>query len=134
VSTLLALLAGANALVLLALALSGPTAVMLVPGHALFATLVCAGAMVDGWWGRPDRARAWVGMYLVASILLVAVLEFGADMRHEGMGYWGLPWAFMLMWGWVPPLVGGAAGVLGVLRRRSLVASTVRKRKLDASR
>jgi len=129
VARLLALLAILTGVALWGVSLSGPTALLLLPGHLLFAALVMTGTTVDGWAGRPEAARGWVFAYVVHGVLLVALLELGARVRGEALGYWALPWSGLLIWGWVPPLWAGAMGVIGVWRRRRLVHSVVTARK-----
>jgi hypothetical protein len=126
---LLALLALLTGVALWGVSLSGPTALLLVPGHALFAVLVMAGATIDGWSGRPESARAWLFGYVLHGLLLVALLEVGARVRGEALSYWGLPWTFLLAWGWIPPLWTSGAGVVGGWRRRRLVHAIVARRK-----
>ncbi len=126
---LLALLALATGLALWGVSLSGPTALLLLPGHLLFAALVVVGAAVEGWAGRPEAARGWLFAYIAHGVLLVALLEVGARVRGEAMVYWGLPWSALLLWGWLPPLWAGGMGVIGVWRRRRLVSSVVAARK-----
>lgn len=126
---LLATLAALTGLVLPVLGLSAPTAVLLVPGHGLFSVLVCVGSAVHGWSGHPDLARRWVLGYLVATAAAVGALELGAMVREASVAYWGVPWTLLLLWGWLPPLVCGAAGVMGTLRERRLVHRTVRRRR-----
>ena len=128
-SRLFALLALATGIALWGVSLSGPTALLLLPGHLLFGVLVMTGATLDGWAGRPEAARGWLFAYVVHGILLVALLEMGADVRGEARGYWGLPWTALVVWGWVPPLWAGSMGVVGVWRRRRLVHSVVAARK-----
>jgi hypothetical protein len=126
---LLATLAALTGLLLPLLGLSAPTAVMLLPAHALFSVLVCAGSMLHGWRGHPDLARRWGLAYLVATALCIASLEVGALVRGAALAYWGLPWIALLAWGWVPPVVSGGAGVLGGLRERRLTGRVVRRRR-----
>jgi len=129
VGRLLASLAALTGLLLPFLALSAPTAVLLIPGHALLSVLVCAISLVHGWSGHPEPARRWLLGYLVATAAAVGALEVGASVRGASVAYWGVPWVALLAWGWVPPLVSGGAGVLGNLRERRLVARTVRRRR-----
>ena len=111
------------------LALSAPTAVLLVPSHALLSALVCLGSLTHGWAGHPDTARRWVLGYLVATGAAVGALELGTAVRQGTVAYWGVPWTLMLVWGWIPPLVAGGAGILGGLRERRLVHRTVLRRR-----
>ena len=126
---LLATLAALNGLVLPVLALSAPTAIMLVPGHQLFSVLVISGSLVHGWTGHPDLARRWLLAYLVATMATVGSLEVGAMVRGSELAYWAVPWVAVLFWGWIPPLVCGAAGAVGTLRERRLIRSVVRARR-----
>jgi hypothetical protein len=111
------------------LALSAPTAWLLIPVHAVFSAMVGLGAALDGWAGRPERARLWGFGYLVASALMVGGLQLGADTRSAGMAYWGGPWLAVLLWGWIPPLLAGGAGWVGGYRERRLVRRAVRARQ-----
>lgn len=125
---LLAVLAALTGLLLPALGLSAPTAVLLVPGHALFAALVTAGSLAHGWEGHPEAARRWLLGYLVVTGAAVGALEVGALVRDASVAYWGVPWIALALWGWLPPLAIGAAGLLGTLRERRLSARAVRRR------
>jgi hypothetical protein len=93
---------------LVPLALAAPTSLLLIPAHFLFTLLASIAALGEGLSGRPQRARAWGGAHLLASILMVAGLEVGARV-HE-VRYWIGPWILALLWGWLPMVVGGAAG------------------------
>lgn len=126
---LLALFAGLLGLLLVPLALSGPTALLLTPTHLGLSLVVSAGAVLDGLDGRPERARRWGFFYLLATLLMVAALEIGASAHDRALSYWGVPWGAALLWGWIPPLVSGAAGVVGRAREKRLVRRVVRTRK-----
>lgn len=117
---LIALLAGLLAVLLVPLALSGPTALLAAPAHFAFSLAVATGAVLDGLDGWPTRARRWGFVYLVATIAMIAALQVGADARGAGLGYWGIPWIAVLAWGWIPPVVASAAGALGAARARRL--------------
>ncbi len=125
---LLAILAGSLGFVSMPLALSSITSWLLVPCHAVLTAVACAGAVAEAGGGRPERARLWGLAYLVATALMLGALEVGAA---RGGGYWSLPLAAVLMWGWVPPLVAGLAGWWGGARRRRLATRAVRQRKRE---
>lgn len=125
---LLAIVAGLLAVLLVPLALSGPTALLLLPAHLAFVLVTATGAILDGLDGCPERARRWGVLYLVASVLMVAALELGGDVRGMALTYWGVPWVAALVWGWIPPVVSGFAGVLGTARQRRLVTRVVHAR------
>ena len=129
--SLWAVLAILTALPLPLLALSGPTAAFVPLGHAALSVWVCVGSLARGWAGHPDAARRWALGYLVVTLVVSAALEVGAATRGAGVGYWGLPWLGLLVWGWAPPLVAGAAGMLGVARRRRLSRAAVRAASQD---
>jgi hypothetical protein len=120
-SRVLAAHAALLGLLLAPLALSGPTAWLLVPVHAVFSVLVSLGAALDGWRGHPDTARRWGFGYLVASALMIGALQLGAETRGAGMAYWGVPWVAALAWGWIPPVIAGFAGWIAEARERRLV-------------
>lgn len=122
-------LATVTGLLLPPLALSAPTAILVVPGHLLFAVLVVIGAVIGGWAGRPEGPRAWMLGYLVITLATAAALEVGAELRGAGLGYWGIPWTAVLLWGWLPPVVAGLAGWLGVQRRQRLSRRAVAARR-----
>jgi hypothetical protein len=128
-SRLLSILAGLLSVLLVPLALSGPTALLVPVAHLAFSLSVCTGAMLDGLDGWPERARRWGFVYLVATAAAVAALQLGADVRHQGAWYWGVPWVSILAWGWIPPLVSGLAGSLGVARARRLTRRVVVHRR-----
>jgi hypothetical protein len=129
VSRLLVILAGLLAVLLVPLALSGPTALLLLPAHLAFAIVTSTGALLDGFDGWPERARRWGFVFLVVSLATVGALQLGADVRGLAMGYWGIPWLGVLLWGWVPPVVCGFAGVMGSARRDRLVRRAVARRR-----
>ncbi len=128
-SRALATFAALLGLLLGPLALSGPTAWLLIPVHAVFSIAVATGAVLDGWSGHPERARQWGLGYLVASAVAVGALQLGAETRGAGLGYWSGPWLAVLIWGWIPPLLAGMAGWIGEYRERRLVRRSVRARK-----
>ena len=127
-SRLLAIHAGLLGIVLVPLALSGPTALLLVPAHLGFSAIVALGAVWDGIDGWPERARRWGAFYLVATLAMVAALELGADARGGGLGYWGVPWTAALCWGWLPPVVAGLAGWWGAARQARRIRRIVHRR------
>jgi hypothetical protein len=117
VSRLLAIGAGLLGVLLVPLALSQPTALLLVPAHLGLSVLVCAGAAVDGLAGWAERSRRWGLFYLVATAAMTGALEVGAQVHGSALGYWGVPWLAAVLWGWVPPLVSGIAGAWAERRR-----------------
>lgn len=131
---LLAIVAGLLAVLLVPLALGGPTALLLLPAHLGLSLAVVAGALLDGFDGRPERARRWGFFYLLATFAMVLALELGADARGRALAYWGVPWVAALAWGWIPPVASGLAGMIGAARERRLVGRVVRHRKTVASR
>ncbi|HHO50671.1 MAG TPA: hypothetical protein ENK18_07290 [Deltaproteobacteria bacterium] len=139
---LLAIFAGCSALLLVPLALSAPTAWLLVaPVHLALAGLTCAGGLVDGIAGRPEGARRWGLFYLLASLAMVAALELGGMLRAPRlMGvavpglYWGGAWCLVLTWGWFPPVFCGGMGVVGELRRRRRTHRVLRRRRAQRTR
>lgn len=126
---LLAIFAGLLAVLLVPLALGGPTTLLLLPAHLGLALVVSTGAALDGLDGYPERARRWGFFYLLATLAMVLALEVGAGVRGKALGYWGVPWAVMLLWGWIPPVVSGFAGMVGAARERRLVKRAVRRRR-----
>lgn len=127
---LLALFAGLLGVLLVPLALSGPTALLLLPSHLGLSLVVSLGAALDGLDGRPERARRWGFFYLLATLGMVAALEIGGLAHGRTWTYWGVPWGAALIWGWVPPVVSGVAGALGRTRERRLSRRAVRLRKV----
>lgn len=121
---ILAVFGGLVGLLLVPLALAGPTAWLLLPAHGVFALLATAGSVVEGVAGRPQRARLWLLGYLVASVAMVAGMELGSMVR--GQSYWTLPLAILLLWAWIPAAVAGVAGWFGEHR---LLARTRRSRR-----
>jgi len=128
VQGLFAVLGALLGVVLVPLALTGGTAWLLLPGHLTFAGACAVGAVFAGLDGHPWRARAFGGGYLVASLLIVGALALGSQAR-DGSWYWMVPWGAGLVWGWVPPLVAGAMGMVGESRRRARTRRVVRKRR-----
>ena len=126
---LLSIVAGLLAVLLVPLALSGPTALLVPVAHLAFSLTVSLGAMLDGLDGWPERARRWGFVYLVASAATVGALQLGADVREQGLGYWGIPWIAILSWGWIPPVVSALSGMFGVARARRLSRRTLRIRR-----
>lgn len=130
---LVAMLAGLLAITMVALALSAPTAwLLLTPTFGMFVSVVCTGAVLDGFDGRPEPARRWGVWSLVATAAVCGALEVGAQIRGEGLGYWSVPWLCTLAMAWVPPVVAGIMGTVGVLRRRQLHRRAVRLRRSSA--
>lgn len=129
-SRLLAIVAGLLAVLLVPLALSGPTALMLLPAHLAFAAVVCTGAVLDGFDGWPTRARRWELLFLVVSVAMVAALQLGAEVRGLWMGYWGIPWIGVLLWGWIPPLICEMAASMGSVRQQTLTRRAVARRRV----
>lgn len=125
---LLGVIAALLGSVLVPLALAGGTAWLVVPGHLMLAAACTGGAVLAGLGGRPGRARAFGGGYLLASLAMVAALGLGSDVRG-GSWYWMVPWSLVLCWGWVPPVVAGAMAFVGTSRRRSRTRSVVRRRR-----
>jgi hypothetical protein len=123
---LLVLFAGLLAVLLVPLGLSGPTAMMVPAVHLGFALVICAGATLEGVDGHPERARWWSITYLAATLAMVVALEVGAFV-HGARPSWTLPWSFLLVWGWIPPLVVAAAASLGRLRERRHARNGVRR-------
>ncbi|MEQ1565233.1 MAG: hypothetical protein ABMA64_06315 [Myxococcota bacterium] len=115
---LCAIAAGLLGIVSIPLALSGPTALLLVPAHLALSVVVCVGAVLDGIDAWGERARRWGLFHLVATAAAIAALQVGAQVRGEGAGYWGVPWVAVLAWGWVPPVVAGLAGAWADRRAR----------------
>jgi len=126
---LLSMGAGLLAVLLVPLALSGPTAQLVPVAHLGFSLAVCTGALLDGLDGWPERARRWGFAYLVATAATVGALQLGADVRAHGIAYWAFPWFSVLLWGWVPPVVAGVAGMVGVFRARRLSDRALRHRR-----
>ena len=127
-SRLLVIAAGLLAILLVPLALSGPTALLLIPAHLAFAVVVCTGALLDGFDGCPARARRWSLVFLVATVAMIGALQLGADVRGLAMGYWGIPWLGTLLWAWIPPVVCEIAGGFGSVRRETLTRRTISRR------
>lgn len=125
---LLAVLSGLVAIVLVPLALAGGTAWLLLPGHLILAVACSGGAVLAGWRGQPTRARLFGGGYLAATLLVVAALALGSEVR-DGSWYWMFPWAVALFWGWIPPVIAGIMTMVADTRRRGLTRRVVRKRR-----
>ena len=128
---LLAIFAGLLAVLLVPLALGGPTTLLLLPAHLGLSLVVSTGAALDGLDGHAERARRWGFFYLLATLAMVVALEVGAGVRGKSLGYWGVSWAVMLLWGWAPPVISGFSGMVGAARGRRLVRSTVRRRRKE---
>jgi hypothetical protein len=125
----LALVAAVLVLVQIPLALSAPTAALLVLAYGLQCAVVSAGAAIDAFRGRATRARRWGFAHLVASVLVVAGLEVGARVQGGTWSYWGLPFAWVLAVGWLPPLVAFGLGALATDRGRRRIRRLVRARR-----
>ena len=80
-----------------------------------------------------ELARRWGFFYLLATLAMVVSLEVGARVRGEALAYWGVPWVVVAVWGWIPPLVAGGAGMLGSGTERRRVRSAVRRRRRRAA-
>ncbi len=125
----LALVAALLVLVQVPLALSAPTALLLVVAYGLQCVVVTAGAAVDAFRGRALRARRWGFVHLLASVLVVAALDVGSRVQGGTWSYWGVPFAFVLAVGWVPPLLAFGLGALAVDRGRRRTRKLVRARR-----
>ena len=108
-------------------ALAPLTAWMILPGHLGLTVIATTASVAEGWHGHPEAARVWGGLYLVASVVLVAALELGSSVY--GSGYVWLPWTAMLVWGWMPPIASGVGGWLGQRRQRRLARAAVLRRR-----
>ena len=108
-------------------ALAPLTAWLILPGHLVFTMIAATAPVMEGWDGHPEAARVWGGLYLVASVVLVAALELGSQVH--GATYVWLPWTAMLSWGWMPPIASGVGGWLGQRRRRRLSRAAVLRRR-----
>jgi hypothetical protein len=133
VQGLIGVLAALLGVLLVPLALAGGTAWLLLPAHFVFAGACSLGALLAGLSGHPGRVRAFGGGYLVASLAAVVALSVGSEVR-QGSWYWMLPWAGVLVWAWVPPLVTGFAGAVAGGRRRRRIRRVVRRRRKRAAR
>jgi hypothetical protein len=129
VTRLLAIVGALLGVLLVPIALVGPTAWLVVPAHALFSLLVTVAAVIDGLSGRAERARVWGIGYMVASLATIGALQFGSTV--EGRAYWVVPWVAMLAWGWAPPVVAGLAGWAGELVRAWRSDRSVQRRKRE---
>ncbi|MBT3223715.1 MAG: hypothetical protein HN348_31995, partial [Proteobacteria bacterium] len=81
---LLAVFAGLFGVLLFPLALSAPTAWLLLPAHLFFSILIVVGSVGEGLVGHPVRARIWGAMYIVATGAMFAALTLGSDVRGSG--------------------------------------------------
>ncbi len=124
---LLAIFGALIGLLIIPLGLVPPTTVLLVPGHLLLTVLATVGALTEGLGGRPERARLWGFGYLVSSVLAVGALEI-ASHRTES-SWWLAPWFLMVIWGWIPPAVAGAAGWLGEPIAKNRLKRVLRRRR-----
>jgi hypothetical protein len=124
-------LAWAFALVELPLALSAPTGLLVVPAYALLCLVVAAGAAVDAFGGRPARCGAWGFGHLLATIALVTALDVGGRVQGGTWGQWGVPFAFVLVVGWLPPVVAFGGAMLAVDRGRRRARRVVRRRRAE---
>lgn len=117
---------------LVPLALAGPTSLLILPAHALLSTLTTAAALGEGFAGRPRRARWWGVGFVGASLAMIAALELGAEAQGGADGrawYWVAPWAGALLWGWVPPAAALVGSWVGELRRSALARHAVNSRR-----
>jgi hypothetical protein len=130
VNRLLAIFGALLGILLVPLALIGPTAVLLLPAHLAFTATATAGALGEGVAGHPERARWWGLMHLVGSFAMVGALELGARII-EHSAYWVVPWTAAVLWGWIPSVTAGVAGWAGegILRWRSGRAVRLRHRR-----
>jgi hypothetical protein len=124
---LLAGFGGLFALVLVPLALAPNVIWMVIPGHLIFSIIVTLGALQQGFDGRRRGAQAWGGLYLVTSLAIAWAMDSGAYSRNSG--YWMVPWALLLTWGWIPAVAISVGVSVGPARRRRLNAKVVQRRK-----
>ncbi len=125
----LGLLLALLVVVQLLLALSAPTALLLVIAYGLQCVVVCAGAAAHAYRGRATRSRQWGFAHLVTSTGIVAALEIGARVQGGTWSYWGVPFGFVLAVGWIPPIVAFGLGALAVDRGRRRAQRHLRARR-----
>jgi hypothetical protein len=120
---------GLIGVLLIPLGLSGPTAWLLIPAHFGFTVVATTGAVIEGLLGHAERARLWGLFYLVTTLAMAGTLELATLVRGDSIVYWVAPWLGALLWGWIPPVVSGVAGVFGEERARNLVRRSVQRRR-----
>ena len=115
------------ALFLIPLALAPNVIWLVLPGHLVFSVVVVAGALQQGFDGHQGGARLWGALYLIATICIAIAMEWGASGR--GSDYWLVPWAVLLIWGWIPAVAILAGVWMAPVRRRRLNALAIKHRK-----
>lgn len=126
-SRLLSLAAALLAVLLVPLSLSGTTAPLLLPAHFAFAVVVCTGAVIDALDGAFERARRWGRGFVLASIAMCVALRFGTDVNGLSAG---LPWASLLLWGWIPPVVCAFTSRMGASQQQTLPKGSMMRRRM----
>lgn len=129
----LALVAGLLVAVQLPLALSAPTALFGVVAYALQCAAITSGAAVDAFQGRAARCRWWGFSHLVASVFVVAALDVGGRVHGAALAHWGVPFAFVLAVGWIPPLLSFGLAAFASDRGRRRIRRVVRARRAAAA-
>jgi hypothetical protein len=124
---LFAVLSGLLGVVLVPLALTLGTAIVLLPSHFLFAVLCTAGSLVAAGGGRSFAPRAFGGWFLLCSLAAAVALDLGS--RVGPFAYWWLAWTPALVWSWVPPLVAALAAEIGRFLGSTRSRRAVRRRK-----
>lgn len=120
---------GLIGVLLVPLGLSGPTAWLLIPAHFGFTVVATLGAATEGLLGHAERARLWGLFYLVTTLAMAGTLEVATMARGDTLVYWVAPWLAALLWGWVPPVVSGIAGMFGEERARNMLKRSIRHRR-----
>lgn len=118
------------ALALVPLALAPNVVWMVIPGHFVFSLVVTLGAAHQGFVGHSRGVTGWGVLYMVTSIAIAASMGFGEETRLSW--YWMVPWALMLVWGWIPAVTILFASMFAPARRRRLNAKAIRSRKKQA--
>ena len=87
------------AIALVPLALAPNVVWIVIPGHLIFSLVVTLGAAQQGFDGQPRGVSGWGVLYVATSIAIATAMSFGEQTRMSW--YWMVPWAFMLLWGWL---------------------------------
>lgn len=114
-------------LVVVPMALSGPTSWLGAVVHLGLTAVVLVGMLRAAVGGSPRAVVAWAGGHLLATLGFVGALEVGASVRESA--YWAVPWIAVLAWAWTPGALLLALGPFASLRDRALSRAATRARR-----
>jgi hypothetical protein len=117
-------------LALFGAALGPVTGWLIVPGHLAFSAVCVIGGTSASLVGHGRTVRFFGWGYLVGTIGMVVGLSLGEQVEN-GSWYWIIPWALVLLWGWLPPLWLFALVPMAEIRASVRTKAVVARRRLE---